>query len=87
MNQFRKIAQLRIFWTAPKAMAKEKRLHAMWTENISTSEMVQELHKKVDATQRLLQDRTMKSEGVMLEYQRQVVELNKQNTDTISKIM
>lgn len=81
------MAHLRISWTAPKAMAKEKRLYAMWSENKNNRQLVVELQKKVGEAQRQMHDRTEKSEHVLEEFKRRLELINQDNDERIEQAM
>lgn len=87
LTEFQKMAKLRVFWTAPKAMAKEKRLYAMWMENQATRDLVADMHVKVDAAQRKIQNRKGQNEEVMTEYQKKLQLINDANHEKIQRTM
>lgn len=68
-------------------MAKEKRLHAMWTENLETSVKVKELLEKVSADQTILNNKM--EDGTEQQNQRmeKIRQLNEENMEKIAKTM
>lgn len=87
LRELGEIAQLRIFWTAPKIMAKEKRLYTMWTENLVTKDLVDELRAKVGAAQQQQERKLTQIESIMEAYRDRVEQLNAENNGRIEKTM
>lgn len=87
LRELGEIAKLRIFWTAPKIMAKEKRLYTMWTENLVTKDLVDELRAKVGAAQQQQEHKLTQNESIMEAYRHRVEQLNAENNSRIEKTM
>lgn len=68
-------------------MAKEKRLYAMWTENLVTKELVDELRIKVDTAQHQQKQKLKQNESILETYRKKVEELNAANDERIEKTM
>lgn len=68
-------------------MAKEKRLYAMWSENKNNRHLVGELQKKVGDAQRQMHDRTERGENVLVEFERRLQQINKDNDERIEQTM
>lgn len=68
-------------------MAKEKRLHAMWNENLETSVKVQELRVQVCADQAALKKKVNDNEALLNVRQEKIRQMNEDNLEKIAKTM
>lgn len=87
LGKFSEMSRLRISWTAPKAMAKEKRLYAMWTENLDNRKLVAELQNNVVEAQQQMHDRAERSDEVLADFEQQLVQINNDIEERIEQIV
>lgn len=68
-------------------MAKEKRLHAMWTENFETSVKVKDLQAQVIVEQATLKNKIEAGEMQLHSRQEKIRQLNEENMEKITRTM
>lgn len=87
LRTLRDMAEYRITWTAPKAMAKERRLHDMWTENLEASVKVTELRARVQSDQETLKNKLSENVEQLEVREKKITQMNEENKELIARTM
>lgn len=87
MRNLKQLAEWRILMTAPKAMAKEKILHKMWSENERTKLKITELQEQLATMKAKLNTNLQQKNEQVETFQRNINQLEQDNYDVIKKEM
>ena len=87
LRELRQLTEWRIMMTAPKAMAKEKLLHNMWTENEKIKVRIKELKMQLDKVEKKFNDNYEEKKNIIETNKTKIAELKQDSFETIQREM